>query len=126
MDPPYPSCWENLRIEALDYPLTLDEGQFQLAFLELYVAIESDAHGYWAQLGISTPASSGQDFFLVGALTLAANVGYRRYQVPLRVLSGETGVLSKDVVNRGIRSFRVGTGWHDGATVRFDGAAIRW
>lgn len=125
-DPEHPTCWENLRIESLDYPLSLNASEFQLAFLEMSVAVESAEHGYWAEMGISTPGDGASDFFVVGRQTVAANVGYRRYQVPLRILRGSTGQLTADAVNRGIRSYRIGTHWKHGAVVRIDGAAIRW
>jgi hypothetical protein len=125
---PAPDCYENIRIEGLDYPFDLSEGEFQGAFLEMMLEVTGSDHGYWGELGISTPGEggSGTSFFTRGRLTIASGGGYRRYQVPLRILGGADGRLSTDALNRGVRSFRVGTEWDDGAVVRIDDAAIRW
>lgn len=127
-DMPRPTCWENIRIENLSYELDLSPGQFQNAFLELWVDISGSDHGYWGQIGLSTPdgMGSGQRFFGRGRLTFASGAGYRRYQIPLDELSSSTGPLDPDTINLGLRSFRIGTEWDAGAIIRIDDAAIRW
>ncbi|MAQ15141.1 MAG: hypothetical protein CMN30_10165 [Sandaracinus sp.] len=123
-----PTCWENIRIESLSYDFALSDGRFQGAFLELSVAIEGSEHGYWAQIGVSTvdEAGTGQAFYSRGGLTLAADGEYHRYQFPLREMGGPGGGLDAAALNRGLRSFRVGTEWETGAVIRIDDAAIRW
>lgn len=126
---PHPTCWENLRFESLDYPLSLNEGQFQRAFLEMWVAVEDSEHGYWGELGVSTPRPldpTQQLFFTTVRITIASNVGYRLYQIPLRSMRSMGRAMTLEDANEGIRSFRVGTQWNHDAVVRVDGAAIRW
>ena len=125
---PAPACWENIRIEGLNYELDLSPGRFQGGFLELWVDISGSEHGYWGQIGLSTGSEDGvgQQFFSRGRLTLISGGGYHRYQLPLRSLNGGGRPLAAEDLDRGLRSFRVGTEWDAGAVVRIDDVAIRW
>ncbi len=124
----YPRCWEHVRVQGLDYDLSLTESEFQQAFLELAVEIVDTDNGFWGEIGLSTwnDERNGHDNFIEARLTLASNVGYQRYQIPLATLSGGGSTLTPEQLSRGVRGFRVGTIWRDGATVRVDDAAIRW
>ena len=126
---PAPACWENVRVNSLDLAIDLSEGEFQRGFLELYLSISGTDHGYWGEVGLSTPSRtdpSAYAHWTLGQITLAAEVGYRRYQLPLAVLHNPGGTLDAGELNLGLRAFRVGTLWQTGAIVRIDDAVVRW
>ncbi len=120
------SCWENVRIQGLDKPVTgMSEGDFRVAFYEVDVAIENSENGYYADLGIQLEAG----FYIRGGYTLVADGEYHSYQIPLTELAGRDGApaeMTLDSLAGGIRGFRAGTNWVHGATVRVDNAAVRW
>ena len=123
---PFPRCWENVRIQGVDYPISLTESEFQHAFLEMKVEIVDTDDGFWGELGLTTRGTDTSETFIKARLTLPSSVGYQRYQIPLRILRSGGTWLTAELLARGVRGFRVGTLWRDGATVRVDDAAIRW
>ncbi|MBV1857786.1 MAG: hypothetical protein KUG77_05185 [Nannocystaceae bacterium] len=119
---PAAECFENLRLQGMELPAAnIGGGDFAEAFVELDIAIEppsdNPAHGWWSDISIQT--SDGWPG--LRGITVRADGGYRRYQIPLSQMG-----LTAEAFDGVVRGIRLGSTWHDGVVVRLDEVRLRW
>ena len=103
----------------------VSEGDFETtAVFEVAVRVQSDAPSFWSEMWLRF----GKDFYArFKPLTYRNDDAYRVIQVPLRVLSDNSGELLKhSQLTSGVEEINVGGFFSDGAVVRVDEARIRW
>ncbi|MEM6959263.1 MAG: hypothetical protein AAF411_01500 [Myxococcota bacterium] len=130
------TCYENVRFRGFEEALTMSVGQFEDAYVEVWIAIVQPDNangslpptGGWGEMGIryeGDGVGDGRTYAGFRNTTFVADAGYHRYQVPLSELSPRLPV-SEDGLELVVNGVRMGTQFSHGTVVRMDAASINW
>jgi len=122
-------CFENLRVQGYAVDLTdiVTQNAFATAYLEMLVSTEITP-SYWSQIRMCLQDCEGANRYKYDWITVAADAGYMRIEVPLRVLTNEpTGVaLDMAELTKPLFEWGIGGSWANGSTTRVDEVRIRY
>lgn len=115
-------CWENLVWSDGELELgKFTPGMFRSAYFEVAIALDDSLPSFWSEVRLRTP--SGR--WTVSALTLRADGGYHRYQIPLPAFTDQGRPLALEDMSS-VGGFEIGGSWTAGGTVRVDEAILRY
>ncbi|MEZ4221938.1 MAG: hypothetical protein R3B13_13480 [Polyangiaceae bacterium] len=118
------ACTKNLRVTGVDIGTgALTQGAFLQAYLEFYARTDTSAPSYYSTVFFEV----GPEFYRFEGFTFPASTGYRRVQIPLRVLSSAQGLLDfATLQSLHVSQFNFGTHVAEGAHTWVDEVYIRW
>ncbi|MEC7525057.1 MAG: hypothetical protein VYE22_34565 [Myxococcota bacterium] len=133
--PPSPECpqppgfcyqnvrWQDMRAGALP----ISGGSFELAYLEMAVAIDAPEPSYWSSIGLHLREGTSFEVWKIEPFVLRTGTTYDLIQVPLHALTrSDMGLDFARASTLELDGFRVGGSFPVGTRVRVDEVAIRW
>jgi hypothetical protein len=129
-----PECWANIRTQETALDQNLDENQFELAYLEFWMAIEDSGPSYWSHAGAHLLFSDGRRAYpTFEEITFVPDRGYVRYQIALDQMTwihpGDmepSPITFEDMIGTRFDGYRIGGTFANGARIRIDSIAVRW
>jgi hypothetical protein len=117
-------CYENLRVQGYTAPLAAVASSVSSAYLELWIA-PTGAPSYWSEARICLTDCGQPGLRSYSWITLRADAGYQRLEVPLRVMTdiNDVPVTAADMMQP-LFEWTIGGTWPLGATVHIDDVSI--
>jgi hypothetical protein len=126
-------CFENLRHYELAMqldPLISVGGFSTTAYIEFSVEVDGEVPSYWSDVRLKFGPTAAPNNGTTGGFrgytirTTTDVPGYRTYQVPLRALAADGGLLQYAALADPLQEVSIGGGWDAGASVRIDAVRI--